>query len=45
MKCPKHPDTPMYQTTWRPPRGMDSRLRQYKCGVPGCDYIEYKRVS
>ena len=42
MKCPKH-GMLMYQTEWRPPRGLAQYLRQFKCGKIGCESVEYKR--
>ena len=40
MKCPDDFDQVMYLTNWKPPRGVDPRLRQFRC--PLCKMVIYK---
>lgn len=44
-RCCKHPDKPLYMTTWRPKPGIDSMLREFRCLVPRCDTVVYRRVK
>lgn len=43
MKCLLHTSTVMELTTWKPPLGMDPKLRQFEC--PKCHRLSYKRPT
>jgi hypothetical protein len=44
-RCRKHPEKPLYMTSWRPPEGIDKRLREYRCQTKYCDTVIYRRIS
>lgn len=41
-KCPECGDVG-FKTPWSPPKGIDQRLRQYKCKNLGCRSLFYAR--
>lgn len=41
MKCPIHIDTTLELTDWKPPLGIDPKLRQFEC--PVCHRFVYKK--